>query len=163
MPEPIWGNQAIDEAGRIVDGELVHGFHGLESTWSNVVRDQGLPQKPGRNLNLRDHVQGINPSDTAFRGLGLIPGKGNNTMMRWPVDFAGENGLVLEINGVIGWDTKKHVPNATSQLSKAEAEIAIMSRVELDRIVQYGIVSLDRNGNEIIKPDHWKPNSWALS
>lgn len=148
---------AIDEEGRHVppDGKAIDMYHGnggyTETDIPRLFRE-GLPAKPGTDLDLKHHKlehrdgQGLT---TAFRGAAPYAGMpGANALT--PVEAADAGGLVFMIRGVPMWDVARHAPGA-ERLVPGEAEYAILARVEPQHIVKIGVVAENRMGNKYVK------------
>src|SRR5262249_2516363 len=146
-------DEALDERNRVVRGQIESGFHGTRKNADSVL-ENGLPAGNGTNRRLDHHVLGM--KDSAFRGIGPVPAYPNDDVLKTPVKFAGEGGIVLEIRGVYGWRTDLHAPKAIKRLRQAEAEIAILRRVPVEKIVRIADVVIDRRGQE--KPSNWRLN-----
>src|SRR4051812_14079777 len=102
----------------------------------------------GTNLNLAEHVGGV--SDSAFRGLAPAPGRGGSAGLRTPVEFPREGGIVVEVEGVPGFDTSVHAPKAVARLPRGEAEIATPRGIPTENIRRIGRVGVDRQDREFV-------------
>jgi RHS repeat-associated protein len=146
---------AIAESGKTVESVASRGFTGTSDITVKELIANGLPGG-GTNYNLAEHVGGT--ADSAFRGLAPAPGRGGAAGLRTPVEFAGEGGIVVEVEGVPGFDTATHAPRAVGRLRLGEAEIATPRRIPTQNIIRFGRVTLDRQGREVVRPEDWVQN-----
>jgi hypothetical protein len=135
---------AIDEWGNKVEPTISGGYHGSNKYSIEQIRQSGLPNDGGANLNLSQHVRGH--PESGFRGLSPLPGGSGGTGFKTAVEMAGEGGIVIEVQGVPTWATELHAPKAVEGLFIKEAELATLRLVPLNRIVRYGVVEKDPLG-----------------
>ena len=147
---------AIAENGMRVQSVPAGGYHGTSGQTIPAIIADGLPGG-GSNMNIAEHVSQIG-APSGFRGLAPTPGRGGSAGLRTPVEAAGEGGLVVQVEGVPGFDTAVHAPNAVRQLPRPEAEIATPRRIPTENIIRIGRVTLDTLGREVVRQEDWVPN-----
>ncbi|MFG6456796.1 filamentous hemagglutinin N-terminal domain-containing protein [Roseateles sp. BYS96W] len=145
-------------------GEVFHGTNrevlelgklSLDEAAAYVKRN-GLPARGG-NIELTDHISGL--PDTAFRGT--TNALGSPTKDAGALYWAGDDGLVVEIVGVKGYDlnairdtSSKGIGLSGIAQGKAtggELEISIPAQIPPQNIGRIGKVWVDENGKKQFK------------
>ncbi len=136
------------------------GYHGASDYTVEQVLTEGLPAR-GQSWDLVAHAE--QAGDSAFRGT--TPMVATPDGSAGAAVWAGEGGIVIEVEGVPGWDINGQLQGRVQtpggfrgNLMTGEVELAVPARVPVECIKRVGRVSETRGGRLLVRQEDWVAN-----